>query len=629
MVPFFMNFRKDINGLRAIAVISVLVFHFFELYLPSGFIGVDIFFVISGYLMAGIIFKGLSRGEFNLLDFYSSRALRIVPPLFFLCLAVFIFSWFYLAPWDFKSVGRDIATSLTFLSNVIYSMKGGYFGNESSFLLHTWSLSVEWQFYLIFPILLILLSRFSEQLLKWTVLFITFFLFTFSIFYTEKNISSSYYLIQTRGWEMMIGSLAFLFPINQRTKFISLIKYFGLLILMLSFIYIDSSKVWPSFYTLLPVFGAYLILATPSMKGFLLDAKVFQMLGTPSYSIYLWHWPIVIAISYFSLDYNAKVFGFISALLSGYLAYYFIELRLNYFKKFGAKFILPGIATMVLLGFTSGLYIYKTQGAAYRYPLENNSLLQGGTSNEFVIKEGVSYINSNDKTYDYLVIGDSNSNHYYRGIINSKTKVKMSWYSACLSFPTLSSTNSNFITNDLWSENCKNNYKQAINETKGVLIAHDWLKGVKALINCNNAECDKIDDLKHFLDIHLNELLTDFPKSTDIYLVGDLAKPKYRKTQKCLKGNTLLKIERHCETRQDYPISIRDINSIINTISAQYPNVTFIDPSEAYCNGDMCDFSLKGESIFFDGSHLSGLGSELVWNHILMKVRLHEESRSL
>ncbi|RML89480.1 Acyltransferase protein [Pseudomonas savastanoi pv. glycinea] len=168
-----MDFRKDINGLRAIAVAAVLLFHFQPAWLPGGFAGVDVFFVISGYLITGIILRGLRSGKFRLTTFYTSRARRIVPALAVLCLALLLLGWFSLLPLDYSALGTHVASSLGFVSNVVYWREAGYFtaSAHEKWLLHTWSLSVEWQFYLLYPIALLLLSRFvALHNLRWWVL---------------------------------------------------------------------------------------------------------------------------------------------------------------------------------------------------------------------------------------------------------------------------------------------------------------------------------------------------------------------------------------------------------------------------------------------------------------------------
>ena len=144
-----MNFRYDINGLRAIAIIAVILFHFNPAWVPGGFSGVDVFFVISGFLMTGIIFRGLENNNFSLFEYYASRANRIIPALAVLCMILLVFGWFYLIPSDYKALGKHVERSMLFISNFAYLKETGYFDSSSyeKWLLHTWSLSVEWQFY--------------------------------------------------------------------------------------------------------------------------------------------------------------------------------------------------------------------------------------------------------------------------------------------------------------------------------------------------------------------------------------------------------------------------------------------------------------------------------------------------
>jgi peptidoglycan/LPS O-acetylase OafA/YrhL len=156
------KFRVDINGLRAIAIIGVVLYHFNHEWLSGGFSGVDVFFVISGFLMTSIIFRGLESNSFSLFKFYVDRANRIIPALAFLCFVLVVFGWFYLAPIDYKPLGKHVLSSMEFSSNVTYLSESGYFDNVaySKWLLHTWSLSVEWQFYILFPVILIILKKF-------------------------------------------------------------------------------------------------------------------------------------------------------------------------------------------------------------------------------------------------------------------------------------------------------------------------------------------------------------------------------------------------------------------------------------------------------------------------------------
>lgn len=323
-----MIFRRDINGLRAIAVIAVVIFHFNPAWLPGGFVGVDVFFVISGFLMTGIIFKGLENDNFNLFKFYKARAYRIVPALAILCLVILAFGYFYLTPLDYKVLGKHVASSMSFLSNVIYWRESGYFDAESyeKWLLHTWSLSVEWQFYIIYPLVLVAMRKcMPVEQLKSMVFLGTIFGFIFSVFATYKWPDSAYYLLHTRAWEMMIGGVAYLYPIDfkKRTK---LLEWFGFSLIIGSYFLVSKDTLWPGYLVLFPVLGTFLIIQAQHNNSFITNNVIFQKLGTWSYSIYLWHWPVVVLMNNQEVAINNSVlWGLFVTISLGYISHQLFE----------------------------------------------------------------------------------------------------------------------------------------------------------------------------------------------------------------------------------------------------------------------------------------------------------------
>jgi len=323
-----MQFRNDINGLRAIAVIAVLLFHFNASWMPGGFAGVDVFFVISGFLMTGIIFRGIEQENFSLLKFYVARANRIIPALAALCLVLLVFGWFYLTPLDYKSLGKHVGSSIGFFSNIIYWGESGYFDASSheKWLLHTWSLSVEWQFYIIYPLILVAMHKFMPlKTMKVTVLLGTVLGFIFCVIATYKWPNGAYYLLPTRAWEMMFGGIAYLYPINLKDKNKKLIEWFGLTLIVCSYFLISKDNYWPGYLSLWPVLGTYLILLAKREDSIITSNLVFQKIGAWSYSIYLWHWPVVVAIYFFSLNDLFIFIGIILSIILGFLSNQYIE----------------------------------------------------------------------------------------------------------------------------------------------------------------------------------------------------------------------------------------------------------------------------------------------------------------
>ncbi|WP_413490532.1 acyltransferase family protein [Shewanella baltica] len=331
-----MIFRQDINGLRAIAVISVVVFHFFPTLLPGGFSGVDIFFVISGYLMTAIIYKGVCADSFKIMDFYLARAKRIIPALAFLCLILIIYGWFRLLPTEYKELGKHIASSITFLSNLIYWKEAGYFttGSHEKWLLHTWSLSVEWQFYIVYPLLIIGLKRFFLlKNIRYALLGITFIFFLTSAYVSYQWAEFAYFMFPTRAWEMLAGGLVYLFPITLSLSKQKLLEWSGLFIVGSGVVLATETTAWPGFMALLPVVGTCLIMIAARQNSLLTSNAVMQQLGKISYSVYLWHWPIVVQLSYLGFSDNI-FYGMLGVLLSiifGFISYVLIEKKSSLF----------------------------------------------------------------------------------------------------------------------------------------------------------------------------------------------------------------------------------------------------------------------------------------------------------
>jgi peptidoglycan/LPS O-acetylase OafA/YrhL len=338
-----MLFRKDINGLRAFAVIGVVLFHFNAQWLTSGFSGVDIFFVISGYLMTAIIFTKMDNNQFSLWAFYQSRAKRIVPPLALLCLTLIIFGWFYLYSADFKALAKHALTSITFLSNFVYANEDGYFtaAVTEKWLLYTWSLSVEWQFYIIYPLVILGLKKCMQPALVLCFLIaITLMSFLLALYGSLHFPDKAFFHLPTRAWELLIGGLIFLYPVTLSKINKHIASTFGLVLILFSYLYLAETDLWPSYLTLLPILGASLVLIANNQGSAILNNALAQRLGSASYSIYLWHWPVYVYLYHQGLAHEPSMLfaGMIGSLLLGWASYYFIE---QYSKRAALKLFMP------------------------------------------------------------------------------------------------------------------------------------------------------------------------------------------------------------------------------------------------------------------------------------------------
>ncbi|CAG5072018.1 hypothetical protein DYBT9623_03957 [Dyadobacter sp. CECT 9623] len=325
------TFRYDINALRAIAVLGVVLFHYKVPFFDGGFAGVDVFFIISGYLMTKIVVTGLEKGSFSLVNFYAKRAQRIIPALNFLIAVLLLFAFFFYLPDDYQSLAKNALASVFFYSNIAY-YDANYFdaSSDTNMLLHTWSLSVEWQFYLLLPLVLLILNKFYRAERKF---FLYFFLSATALIFLIAAISTrfwpnaSFYLLPTRSWELLLGGVVFL--AEGRFKFLGsrIAMVAGYVAIFLCFYLLNNRMNWPGIYTLLPVSATFLVISANFNDVSILRSRIVEFLGKISYSLYLWHWPIYVVGGYLGikLDVTSTVLYIAVSLGAAYLSYTYIE----------------------------------------------------------------------------------------------------------------------------------------------------------------------------------------------------------------------------------------------------------------------------------------------------------------
>jgi peptidoglycan/LPS O-acetylase OafA/YrhL len=344
-----LNFRYDINALRAIAILGVLLFHYKVPYFSGGFSGVDIFFVISGYLMSRIIINAMNKGNFSFVDFYGKRLKRIVPALLNLVLVITLIGFFIYFPDDFQKIEANGTASLLFLSNIYYWAHSGYFDplSDTNMFLHTWSLSVEWQFYMIYPVALLLLHKIvkKKSVFKFLFIGVTLCSVVGSFLLTRHNASASFYFLPSRAWEMMFGGIAFLLEDNFKSfKYRKYVAYLGYFMLLAGLVFLDERLRWPGSFTMLPVFGTFIIITSNYNQFKLLSNNVIQFIGKISYSLYLWHWPVYVIAFYlgFQLSFLTVACMIITSLGLAFLSYRYIESM----QFINSKRILAGMAVV-------------------------------------------------------------------------------------------------------------------------------------------------------------------------------------------------------------------------------------------------------------------------------------------
>lgn len=325
-----MEFRKDINGLRAVAVMVVLLYHFGTPGFNGGFVGVDLFFVISGFLMTKIIFDSIERGSFSFFQFYLARARRIIPALAVTVLVVLVIGWFLLSPAEYRALGKHAATSLGFVSNLVYWAEAGYFdaASHGKWLLHTWSLSVEFQFYILYPVLLITVAKYlGLAKLKFFVVCLAALSLALSIYMSEFWPEAAFFMLPTRAWELLAGGLVYLYPLKIAQYRSSAVEVCGVIAIIGSVVFLNPDNVWPGYLAMIPVLGAAAILVANRKTSMFATSRSLQLLGDASYSIYLWHWPVVVFLYYFGLlpSYLWIAVGMVVSIALGYMSHRYIE----------------------------------------------------------------------------------------------------------------------------------------------------------------------------------------------------------------------------------------------------------------------------------------------------------------
>ncbi|WP_430438170.1 acyltransferase family protein [Pontibacter chitinilyticus] len=361
------GFRYDINALRAVAILGVLLFHYKVPFFQGGYAGVDVFFVISGYLMTRIIARSIDRKDFSFRHYITKRLQRIAPALLCLVTVLTLAGFFLYLPQEYSLNGQNAAASVLFLSNILYWQHSGYFdpSSDMNILLHTWSLSVEWQFYLLYPGALLLLGKVFRKRLSYLLCFagVTVLIATLSFILAETNPTASFYLFPTRSWEMLCGGIAFFAEGHIRGyRWRRAVAVAGYAAIACSFVFLDTAMPWPGPFTLLPVVATFLVILADCGDLRPVRLGAVQYIGRISYSLYLWHWPVFVLAQYFGLVAGpwAVASLTLASLALGHLSYRYVETR----RLAGSGTLVA--AMVALFAGTAGLAYFKANQLLYK-----------------------------------------------------------------------------------------------------------------------------------------------------------------------------------------------------------------------------------------------------------------------
>lgn len=437
------EYRPDIDGLRAIAVLSVVGFHAIPNTITGGFIGVDIFFVISGFLISSIIFSNLEHDSFSLVAFYSRRVKRIFPALLLVLIACFAIGWFVMLAEEFKQLGKHIAGSAGFVSNFILWQESGYFDNaaDTKPLLHLWSLAIEEQFYIFWPLLLAFVWK-----RQWSFVAITATVaslsFVANIYLIYNKPTMTFYFPATRFWELMIGGLLAHIALHKphlNSRYKNAQSILGAMLLVLGLAFLNKERAFPGWWALLPTLGAFcMISAGPAawLNKYVLSNKLLVGIGLISYPLYLWHWPLLSFARILKGETPTReiLIGVVLAsILLAWLTCIVFERPIRY-GRHNRVMIIPLMVIMVVVG-GAGYTSLQGDGLAYRSVVKANKLLtsgpdgwdEGKTVNECGISNGDdkkllgACLQDSRQPPKYALLGDSKAGAIFGGLVRTSS----------------------------------------------------------------------------------------------------------------------------------------------------------------------------------------------------------------
>lgn len=419
-----MKYRPEIDGLRAIAVIPVVLFHAgFDLF-SGGFVGVDVFFVISGYLITTILIDEIENKKFSIIDFYERRARRILPALFLVVLACVPFAWLWMQPRQMNDFFQSIVAVSVFASNILFWQENDYFAPaaEEKPLLHTWSLAVEEQYYLLFPIVLLFVWRFGKSKASWAIVFLSVISFALCEWGSRAEPTANFYLAPTRAWELFAGSLAAFVVQKRGVQNKGLLSTAGLLAVVFGVFAYDKTTPFPSAYTLVPVLGVVLLIifsGKDTVTTKLLSNRALVGIGLISYSFYLWHQPLFAFARIQSLEEpTGELMGLLALLALGlaFGTWKYLEKPFRNHCVVGKRGLFSFSLAMLTLFAGFGLFSLSYNLANKRPTLYEDSIVEREKQRRFHAKQEICNLKTWEKCNEpekgkvnVLVIGDSHA----------------------------------------------------------------------------------------------------------------------------------------------------------------------------------------------------------------------------
>lgn len=621
--PHLLSYRPDIDGLRAVAVLAVVVYHAFPSLMKGGFIGVDIFFVISGYLISSILLAQIKSGDFSILQFYQRRIARIFPALVLVLISCLAFGWIALLPDEYKALALHVVSGSLFVSNLTLWSESSYFdvAAEMKPLLHLWSLGVEEQFYILWPIFIYYCAR---RNIVGCIAAAAIFSFGFNVFQSFYHPVADFYSPLTRFWELQAGAL--LACTGPRTRLPSaaanVISICGALSIAVGLFIVDAGRPYPGVLGLVPVFGAVAIIAAGKDAFFnraMLSNAPIVYLGLISYPVYLWHWPLLSfarIVESSNPSVSARLLAVASSIVLGFLTHKLIEKPLRnapICKK----------TTSIMLAVSLGLvacfagFVYVKQGIPSRTGANPVVLYPGDLGRDPYL----TYIGKNfsrcmdvklrelsvlDAGYGYrcfqskpgssievLLLGDSHAEHLLPGLAEQLKGINV----GSLIQPGLPSEDSDLF---------KNVIPAVANDQsiKVVVISAMW--------------SDKINRFMTAPEIGIHKMIKAFTeRGKRVYILDDIPAYPYS-PEKCMYGRRLSTGTERCGmTIDEYNAQRVGWIGAVQRALVGEPAAHFVSVSHLLCTFAACSMVMDNELLYRDSNHLSVVGSKMLMEKLM------------
>ena len=637
-----MNYRREIDGLRALAILPVIFFHAGFDTFSGGFVGVDVFFVISGYLITSIILAEKQAGTFSLINFYERRARRILPALFFVMAVSIPFAWLWLLPNDIRDFSQSLVAVSVFASNILFLRESGYFDTAAELkpLMHTWSLAVEEQFYVLFPLFLLLAWRLGKRWVIGLLVAIAIISLAVAQWGAFNKPAATFFLLPTRGWELLIGAFVAFYCSAVKTTAENVasnnIIYqagsaIGLAMILYSVFAFDKNTPFPSLYALVPTIGTALVIlvAYPQTAiGALLGNKAFVGIGLISYSAYLWHQPLFAFARHRALtEPSVLVLLFLSfaAFLLAYFNWRFVEQPFRKRERVGREKMVVMSCFITVAVLLIGLYGHLTNGNVFYSNVDAKRLAE--IEHRIRINHGLSEVCDDiftlaaecrtDDEPEVLLWGDSYAMHLMQGLIASKPDLKIIQMTVSVCGPIFDIAPINAEYTETWGRGCLQSNDRV----------HEWIKSKKTLkyavlsswfgqyVGKGAKVLSRDGTVKDGRDVAIGYFLKTLKKLKDHGITPVVFSPTPQTGQnigRCLAKANFFRLN---QSECDFDIETANQNQrlvieLLKKVEEGGFKVVFL--SDGICEAGKCSAAVGNIFVYRDSGHLGHEGSALL-----------------